>query len=342
MPRCSYERDLLTNLAPGGAEYMRTIIWALAAATSLVPAAAVAQSNVEGRVGKLESEMRAVQRKVFPGGAGQYLQPEITRPDAPQQAGGVPATSAVADLTGRVTALEQQMAGMTDQIEQNGFKVRQLQDQFEAYKRSTDAKLAGLASTPAIAAATPSTPLGDDAAATGSTGRPSRAPAKATATRAPAPTMVDDAGPETATTTASAGKVAKPATGDAPEDEYTYGYRLWAAKQYPEAEAQLKKVVATYPKHRRASYAQNLLGRSYLDEGKPSLASMAFYDNYKKMPDGERAPESLYYLAQALMKLNKPADACKVYGELTDVYGTKLSGQMKADVEKGRTTAKCK
>ena len=25
---------------------------------------------------------------------------------------------------------------------------------------------------------------------------------------------------------------------------------------------------------------------------------MAFYDNYKKMPDGERAPDSLYYLGR--------------------------------------------
>lgn len=320
---------------------MRTIIWALAAATTLVPVAAVAQSNVEGRVGKLESEMRAVQRKVFPGGAGQYLQPEITRPDAPQTVGGIPATSAVADLTSRVTALEQQMAGMTDQIEQTSYKVGQLQDQFEAYKRSTDAKLAGLASTPALAAATPSTPLGEDSAAAGSTARPSRG-------GRPVPAAVTAAEPADVRDTAPAGsasgsaKVDMPSTGDTPEDEYTYGYRLWAAKQFPQAEAQLKKVVATYPKHRRASYAQNLLGRAYLDEGKPSLASMAFYDNYKKMPDGERAPDSLYYLAQALMKLNKPADACKVYGELTDVYGSKISGQMKADVEKGRTAAKCK
>ena len=318
---------------------MRTIIWALAAATTLVPAATIAQSNVEGRVGKLESEMRAVQRTVFPGGAGQYLQPEITRPDAPQQAGGIPATSAVADLTSRVTALEQQMAGMTDQIEQTGYKVRQLQDQFEAYKRSTDAKFAGLAATPALAAATPSTPLGDDAAASGATGTAGRPPRGTTKPATPTPRPVaEDATPAPA---AVAG-VEKPATGDTPEDEYNYGYRLWAAKQYPQAEAQLKKVVATYPKHRRASYAQNLLGRSYLDEGKPSLASMAFYDNYKKMPDGERAPDSLYYLAQSLMKLNKPADACKVYGELTDVYGAKVSGQMKVDVEKGRTAAKCK
>ncbi|MCP3733993.1 hypothetical protein M9979_03770 [Sphingomonas sp. RP10(2022)] len=318
---------------------MRNIIRALAAVTVLLPAAALAQSNVEGRVGKLESEMRAVQRKVFPGGAGQYLQPEITRPDAPQSIGGTPATSAVADLTGRVTALEQQMASMTDQIEQNGFKVRQLQEQFEAYKRSTDAKLKTLTTTPALATTPASTPLGEDEAATGATARPTRTPVKAPTVAKPAPvtgTADDEAAP------ATTARVDKPATGDAPEDEYLYGYRLWTAKQYPQAEAQLKKVVATYPKHRRASYAQNLLGRSYLDEGKPSLASMAFYDNYKKMPDGERAPDSLYYLAQSLMKLNKPADACKVYGELTDVYGTKISAQMKADVEKGRTAAKCK
>ena len=331
-----------TKAAPGGAISMRTIIWALAAATILTPAAVSAQSNVEGRVGKLESEMRAVQRKVFPGGAGQYLQPEITRPDTPQEAGGVPATSAVADLTSRVTALEGQMASMTDQIEQNGYKVRQLQDAFDAYKRSTDAKLKALATAPALAETPASAPLGDDAEATTPAARPARPSAK------PNPTTVaasgdtsTPAGPKGDAVEGATADVKKPSTGDAPEDDYLYGYRLWAAKQYPQAEAQLKKVVATYPKHRRASYAQNLLGRAYLDEGKPSLASMAFYDNYKKMPDGERAPESLYYLAQALMKLNKPADACKVYGELTDVYGSKISSQMKANVEKGRTAAKC-
>ena len=104
----------------------------------------------------------------------------------------------------------------------------------------------------------------------------------------------------------------------------------------------LKKVVADYPKSRRASYAQNLIGRAYLDDGKPSLASIAFYDNYKKFPDGERAPDSLYYLGSALVKLDKAADACKVYGELVDVYGATISAKMKADVAKARVAAKCK
>jgi TolA-binding protein len=165
--------------------------------------------------------------------------------------------------------------------------------------------------------------------------RPGTTPAPTT----PAPTT---AAPRDAARAQKLAAVEKPVSDDPAEDAYLYGYRLWQGQFYPEAEAQLKKVVTTYPKHKRASYAQNLLGRSYLDEGKPSLASIAFYDNYKKMPDGERAPDSLYYLAQALMKLGKPADACKVYGELSDVYEAKIGATMKADIARGRTEAKCK
>ncbi len=316
----------------------------LAASVVLLPVAAAAQSSLDGRVGKLESEMHAVQRKVFPGGAGQTIQPDIA---APSQVGdpsiGTPASSPLADLTARIGSLEQQMSTVTGQAEQNQYKLRLLQEQLDAYKRTTDARFAALASgAPADAPA--ATAGGDDAL-------PARMPpAKATrgngatgTVAKPAPVR-DSAPAKVSRDPARADAVAaveKPSTGDATEDAYLYGYRLWQAKLYPEAEAQLKKVVADYPKSRRASYAQNLLGRSYFDEGKPSLASMAFYDNYKKMPDGERAPESLLYLGQSLTKLDKPADACKVYTELTDVYGGKISAGMKADVAKGRSVAKC-
>ena len=285
--------------------------------------------------------MRAVQRKVFPGGAGQYLQPEVNDQGAPAPVPGSPSSSALVDLTSRVTSLEGQMATLTGQIEQNGYKLRQLQDVFDSYRRTTDAKLsmigtAGLgAGTPPVVVGT-SLPPADVRPAP----LPRVTPTKPARPTPSVPDVVDTSKPASFTGPAGVG-VERPSTGDAAEDDYLYGYRLWQAKQFPAAEAQLKKVVATYPDSRRASYAQNLLGRAYLDDGKPSLASVAFYDNYKKMPDGERAPDSLYYLAQALMKLNKPADACKVYGELTDVYGAKISGGMKADVAKGRAAAKC-
>ena len=324
---------------------MHRLIITAALASAALPAAAHAQADVTARVGRLESEMRAVQRKVFPGGAGQYLQPEVNDQGPPASVPGSPSSSALVDLGSRVTSLEGQMATLTGQVEQNAYKLRQLQDLFDSYRRATDAKLAGVGTAGVGGGETapfaddrkPAAPPPRTPPRTGAAPRPTRSSGGASTDLANDAPRTPPAATPVPTTTG----VERPSTGDAAEDDYLYGYRLWQAKQFPAAEAQLKKVVAAYPNSKRASYAQNLLGRSYLDDNKPSLASVAFYDNYKKMPDGERAPDSLYYLAQALMKLNKPTDACKVYGELTDVYGTKISGTMKADVAKGRSVAKC-
>ncbi len=317
---------------------MRARLIATTALLLVASGPAGAQSNVEGRVGKLESEMRAVQRKVFPGGAGQYLQPEVEAQPAQGPVTGAPAASAFADLTSRVSSLESQMTSLTGQVEQAGYRARQVQEQFDAYRRATDARLKALEAPPAGLATPPVVSADDDLPAPGAT-RPATRPT--TTLPRPTPTLPP---PRIATPASDAqlAGITKPSTGDAAEDAYVYGYRLWSAKLYPEAQAALKKAAADYPKARRYSYSQNLLGRAYLDDGKPSLASMAFYDNYKKMPDGERAPESLYYLGQALVKLNKPADACKVYDELSDVYGAKMGAKMKADVAASRASAKCK
>ncbi|MGN6269339.1 MAG: tetratricopeptide repeat protein [Sphingomonas sp.] len=305
---------------------MRTFLVAAIAAFGVAGSAAPAlaqSSQLTARVDRLESEMNAVQRKVFPSGAGQnYIQPQITPGQAPQDQGyGVPASSPLTDLSARVGSLEQQMSSMTNTLEETQHRLQVLEDGFANYKRTTDQRLAALEGN------------GAGATAPGGVGGPAIAN--------PPPLTGAAAAPAGAAAAGATG-IEKPSTGDAEEDAYIYGYRLWAAKQYPAAEAALKAVVDKYPDTRRWSYAQNLLGRSYLDDGKPSLASIAFYDNYKKMPDGERAPDSLYFLAQALMQLKKPADACKVYSELSDVYGAKISAGMKADIARGRSAAQCK
>ena len=120
------------------------------------------------------------------------------------------------------------------------------------------------------------------------------------------------------------------------------GYKLWTQKKYAQAETTLAAVAKKYPRHRRASYAQNLLGRAYLDDGQPARAAEAFAANYQTNPRGERAPESLYYLGQSLMALKKPADACRVYDELASAYPDKVEGALKARVTAARADAKCK
>ncbi len=314
---------------------MNSLIGALFAATALVaPANAQTASAVDLRVGKLEKEMKAVQRVVFPGGTP--LQPELGTPAAPGTAPGSPASTPVADLTARVDALEKGLATLTGQVEQGGYRQR-LSD--EAFKR-LEARVATLEGT---TSATPAAAAVPSAVPTATPPKPAMAAiAKSAVVRpsAPVPTPPPAVKIDPRRKAAVAA-VEMPATGDAAEDDYTYGFRLYTAKFYPEAVTKLKEFIDKYPAHKRASYARNLLGRAYYDDGKPALASVAFYDNYQKLPKGDRASESLYWLGQALTRLKKLPDACKVYDELQDAYGTKLSADLKARAAKGRADAKC-
>jgi TolA-binding protein len=316
---------------------MRNAFYATSAVLlALVAAGAapvVAQTTVEGRVDRLEKEMRAVQRKVFP--AGTPLEAEITRPATPSVAPGTPASAPIADLTARVGALESQLASITGQVEETSFKLRQLEEAFNRYKAETDARLAPPPADPAPVAAAPAAPKPTATSPADAPAAPKPAAAKPASTKPAAPA------PASEERKAAVAAIERPNSGNAADDAYSYGFRLWDAKFYPEAQAQLKATVEKYGDSPIASKAQNLLGRAYLDDGKPALASVAFYENYQKRPRGDRAADSLAYLGEALIQLKKPADACKVYQELEQVYGANLSASLKAMMTKGRATAKC-
>jgi TolA-binding protein len=313
----------------------------LSGAAFALSASAVAQdTNIDGRVGKLEKEMRAVQRQVFPAGAGKFIAPDIQSPTIAQPE--TPSTtSATSDLLVRVDALEAQLATLTGQVEQQGNNMRGL----EARLKILEAQLASaqLASAPqetampAIAQAT-----------TAPSVLPAAAPVPAAVTVKPKPVVAAAAKPAAIAAKPSAARVAavaaieRPATGDAFEDGYTYGFRLWEAKFYPEAQATLEETLKTYPKHRRASFLRNLLGRAWLDDKKPATAVKIFYDNYKADPLGERAPDSLLFLGLALTDLGKTAEACEAFGELSRAYPDIATGRLADRVTAGKTRAKCK
>jgi len=261
---------------------------------------------VERRVYKLEKEMKAVQRKVFPKGAPVQpdMEAETTAPTS------VPASTPVSDLLSRVAGLESQLATMTGQIEKNSYRLGLIEKQLETMK----AQEAAAAPRPSV-----SGPVSGVAGASSTT-----QPAAASEARKLAVAAIE-----------------RPDSGNEANDAYVYGFRLWDAKYYPEAQVQLKTVVEKYGSTSVGSRAQNLLGRAYLDDGKPALASVAFYENYQKRPEGDRASQSLAYLGDALIQLKKPADACKVYGELEQSYGEDLSNSLREMMERGRTRAKC-
>jgi TolA-binding protein len=298
------------------------------AATMPAPAQ---EGAIDKRVERLEKEMRAVQRSVFPGGSPTFFEGEIAPDNTPGERAR--SNAPVIDLTARVDALESQLQALTGQTEQNAFQLRELEKQFVAYKTEMDKRFADPAAA-ATPASLPSTPtVKPPTAASTVAATPAKKPAVTTAK--PAATTPN------AARLALVKKVEIPATGNETKDAYDYGYRLWEAKLYPEAQAQLKQVVTKWPTSSQASFAQNLLGRAYLDEGKPSLAAVAFYNNYKDRPSGARAPHSLMYMGVALDKLGRKADACKAFRELEEVYGDKAPQDVRTDAAAAKTKAGC-
>lgn len=258
------------------------------------------------RVGKLESEMKAVQRKVFPGGDARYFEPEVAPvAPAPAETVGTPASAPLTDLTARVGELEAQLRTLTGQVEADQNRLRLLEEGLAKFRGDAEFRLN------AIEAGT----------------RPA-APAAA-----PAATPVEEpaAGPL---------KPATPATPPTVEGQWRAAYALVVAKDAGAADA-LTDFVAANPKAARASDALYWLGKTRSGQKQHAAAARAFLDGYTTYPRGVRAPDSLLGLAQALIDLKKPDQACRSLTQLDEGYGAKLTPALKAQAAKARVTAKC-
>ncbi len=304
---------------------MNSFVPFMLAAAVLLPAPLAAQAvdvgKLDRRVGTLESEMRAVQRKVFPGGNARFFEAEMPAQSVTPAPGPEtpPATTPIADLTGRVDALEGQLKTMTGQIEAMEYKLRQLDDGQRRLKGDVEFRLNALENpggTPAAdAAAPPTAPAAGPAAVQG---KPAGMPVAA----APKPAAL----------------AAKPVTDAA---AWTAAYPKVTARDWPGVETAMSQFITDWPKSIRLPQAKYWLGRSFAARNQYPQAAKAFLDVYQSAPRSTLAPDALIALAGALNAMTKPKDACQVLGELETVYGAKLTDTQKADAGRQRTKAQC-
>jgi TolA-binding protein len=327
-----------------------------AAAIAAVPAPAFAQdSAAEARLKKIEAEVRALQRKVFPGGDARLFEPQIgagaQAPANPAQSTiGVipPASTPVTDILVRLDALEAQLQVLTARSEEQANQLAQLELRLAALEGG------------AVAAAEPA-PVGPPATEPAAVTPPvTAAPAVTTAAAtprpaAPAPKPVAPAPKPAATPPATAPAarapsaerlaavqaIAKPQTADAGDDEYSYGFRLWSAGFYPEARQQLTKFVEQYPTHARISFGRNLLGRAFLDDKMPEEAARWFLKNYQANKNGERAPDSLLYLGVSMIAMEDTKRACIALAEFAETYPLLAAGRLANDYQANRAKVTC-
>jgi len=271
----------------------------------------------EQRLDRLERQVQQVQRQVFPKGRPADTAGFSNEPAATQ--------SSVVTLDQRLDALERQVADMLRQSEESGHRLQTIESDLGRFRADQEQRMSALeqrlneASAAAAAAPIVETPP---------------------VTTKPSPKPIP--GKPTASVSLPAGtELGNAVQGDPGEDAYTEGFRLWEAGQYDDAIRSLRAFTAAYPKHRRASYANNLIGRALLDKGDTRGAAQALLANYRNNPKGERAPDSLFYLGQALMKLGQPGQACKAYAELDAVYGASLRADLKKLEADAKTQAQC-
>lgn len=304
--------------------------------TALVASAAIAcvpvssafaqrqQPTPEQRIDRLEHQVQEMQRRVYPKGKPADTAGFSDDPAATQ--------SSVMNLDQRLDALEHQMADMLRQTEENSNRLRSMETGLGQLRTEDEQRLQALEQRVSEAAAAVAPTVSGDSGAPAGPVVPKTRPRASTqmsrtAEATPAATPGDEGTPVPVT--------------DAGEDAYTTGFRLWEAGKYDEAITTLKSFVSAYPKHRRVSYANNLIGRALLDKGDARAAATALLANYRTNPGGERAPDSLFYLGQALSKLGQTGQACKAYGELDAVYGAKIRPDLKKLETDAKTEANC-
>lgn len=309
---------MITRTARKASGRMRALVLGLAlAATGLTAIPAAAQSqDAEARLRKIEAEVRALQRQVFPGGAGRFFTPEVdtsTPAGTPDELAG-PSTSAVTDILGRLDSIEAQLARLTSLAEENAHGLAELDARLQPFEDERNARLA------------------TERAAAEAEAR-ARAEAEAAAAAEPEPPS-----PERV---AAVQAIAKPVSGDAGDDEYVYGFRLWQANFYPEAQQQLRLFVDRYPDHWRTSFGRNLLGRAYLDNGQPGDAAPWFLQNYQTDPNGERAPDSLLFLAEAMIATGDNNRACIALAEFASKFPALATARLQSQYEANRAKVTC-
>ena len=120
---------------------------AVSVVTLPVPAAAQDTASAEARLKKIEAEVRAIQRKVFPGGDGKFFEPQITpgtqgpaTTTAPATTGAPPVT-AVTDILVRLDALETQLRSLTARSEEQANSLSLMEQRLVALETAANAPI---------------------------------------------------------------------------------------------------------------------------------------------------------------------------------------------------------
>ena len=289
------------------------------------------------RINRLERDLGEVQRQFYGGAA----------PPAAARAGDsedrIGPTQA-AQLSVRISQLENELGELTGQVETVGYSVSKIQGRLDKLVADVDFRLTAIER--GLAELAKRTAPG--AAASAEAGPAGAVPETGAAAPERPPAGEKVLGTITASDLAAAGTAAptekQPASvlpEGTPEEKYDFSIKLLRQGDFAEAERAFREFLSAHGNHELAGNAQYWLGETFYVRGEFEQAARAFLEGYQKYKANKKAPDSLLKLGMSLINLNQKKEACATFDQLTSEF-TKAPSYIKRQVEAERKRADCR
>lgn len=235
--------------------------------------------------------------------------------------------SAAAAAEVRFQQLEKEIRRLTGQIEEQNYKIRQLQEKLETVTGDLGVRISALENGSAPLDVRPAVSLGEE---------PSEARTGQNAQDLGAPPMgaTDNARDMTATNTQEK-ELGEPQTlgtlrtsqagqevssQDAAPRAYDAAYAHIKNRDFGQAEKAFAAFMRNYPDSPLVSNAQYWYGETFYVRGNYEKAARIFAEGYQNYPKSSKAASNLLKLGMSLAGMGKTEDACIAYQQLEKEY----------------------
>lgn len=279
-----------------------SVLGLLSFAALCVSGPALAQSDVENRMKRLENEINTLSRAIYRG----------EEPPPGAFSGG-----ATTDMEVRLQQLESQLQTMNGRLEEQSYQTRQVQEQLEKVTSDMELRLQDLEKGGGASRRSENTPprytaqkpqesepaAGDATASSGGNGYQ---------------WGTNNASGQLGTYTESESGAVN-GSNDMAAAAYENAFALLKNNQYDAAEVEFQNFLDENPNNPLAANAKYWLGETYYVRGNFDKAARIFAEGYQKYPQASKAPDNLLKLGLSLEGLGKHQDACVALKQLQKV-----------------------
>lgn len=284
------------------------------------PLSAQSSPDMRNEINRLRNDVADLQRQIAGGGRG-------NAPVAANRVAPVGNESMSSQLKVQVDQMDQELRGMTGQIEQLTFQVSQVNTRLEKLIEDMEFRLTALergggggplGGAPGSAPINKPQTQGGLQAPASSSGARSATDIDAGVSELPPPAISSTL--EGSLTPPPPPGLAAASPKGSPDEQYAAAFGLLRAGDYSAAADGMEQFIKNNPDHELAGNAVYWLGETYYVRKDYARAATYFLDGFQKYPQSRKGPDNLLKLGMTLAELNHKAEACQALNQVAKKY----------------------